>query len=180
MKTTLIYQEFAKIIAKLPNNSTSKKTKTEEMELLYSYVLNNPSSSGPKNAKKFIDYQILKSSQYKEIIGKTKKLFANDGAYIYLEDKIIDKDILDIFESSCQHQKELIVFKPNNVGQLDSLFARLRNSFAHGNILKYKQRYVLWNEQHKILSMLGVLSYNSLIQIINSVVDYASTKEIKC
>lgn len=172
MAKDCIYQEFKKIIAKLPNSIANKKNQAEIKELLYSYVLNNPSSAGPENAKKFTDYQITTPQRYKKVIGAIKEIVGNDEDYIYLKDKKIDNDILNIFESSCQH-KEIIIFKTNNVGQLDSLFARLRNAFAHGNIRKYKQNYILWNENNKVLSLLCILSYASLIKILNAVTNYA-------
>ncbi len=173
MAKDCIYQEFEKIIAKLPNSIANKKNQSEIKELLYSYVLNNPSSAGPENAKKFTDYQITTPQRYKKVIGAIKEIVGNDEDYIYLKDKKIDNDILNVFESSCHHPKELIIFRTNNVGQLDSLFVRLRNAFAHGNIRKYKQNYVLWNEKNNILSLLGVLSYTSLMKIMDAVVNYA-------
>lgn len=44
-------------------------------------------------------------------------------------------------------------------------FTRLRNSFAHSNVFKNNKKYILWNNHKESLSLICILSFDSLINI---------------
>jgi len=43
-------------------------------------------------------------------------------------------------------RKPVIFFSKGRYGEMDSLYVRIRNSFAHGNYFKVREYYYLWNE----------------------------------
>ena len=166
MNKNEIYKEFIKIIKKKFDNYYSCKNKNinEEKELRHFYVLNNPYSSSTKGIKKFSDYGISSPSEYKKIIKKIKNIVGNDN-YIFIKKGGITENELIKFKEQFENNKELIIFIKNDVGQLDALFTRLRNSFAHSNLFKTNKKYVLWNENKESLSLMCILSFNSLVNI---------------
>ena len=52
-------------------------------------------------------------------------------------------DIEKIYGS---RRKPIVYFSKGSYGEIDSLYIRIRNSFAHGNYFKVKDYYYLWNE----------------------------------
>ncbi len=67
-------------------------------------------------------------------------------------------------------RKAVIFFSKGTHGEMDSLYIRVRNSFAHGNYFKVGNYYYLWNEtgseaRTKRLGSFMVLKYSDLKSI---------------
>lgn len=131
----------------------------ELKKLIYTFICLCPSQKGFKNAKKFKNYGINKSSDFKKLKNNIKtRININSKDYIYcdsknqkLENKI--DTILELLKS--KKKKPVIFFSNGEYGEMDSLFIRIRNSFAHGNFIKTNQYYILWNENGKEKPKLG-------------------------
>ena len=77
---------------------------------------------------------------------------------------LIDK-IEDIYKS---RKKAIIYFSKGAYREMDSLYIRIRNSFAHGNFFKINDYYYLWNEtssKQKKLGSFMLLKYDHLKSI---------------
>ena len=127
----------------------SKKIKQQRQELLEWYVYNCPSSEGPEKAKKFKDYGIVYGCHFsglKDRIIKGLRLKDKD-TYLFCESgDQMEKLISDIETRYVQRRKPIIFFSKGSNAELDSLYIRIRNSFAHGNYFISKEYYCLWNE----------------------------------
>ena len=155
---------------------TSEKREKEKKELLTMFVSNCPSRKGPELADKFKDYGISSTIEFKRL--KSRILInlglKKDETYKYFTqicdmEKQVDK-IKDLYASK---KKKLIFFAKGEDSEMDSLFIRIRNSFAHGNFFKKRDYYYLWNEsgsnnKPKKLASFMVLKFEDLKQIFNS------------
>lgn len=72
--------------------------------------------------------------------------------------------------------KPTIYFSKGEFEEMDSLYIRIRNSFAHGNYFKKGNYYILWNESgsnnKKNLSSFMTLKYEHLKAIYDALSDY--------
>ena len=74
-------------------------------------------------------------------------------------------DIIDLYR---KRHRAIIFFVEGENREMDSLYIRIRNSFAHGNYYKVGAYYILWNETGQNTMKLGsfmMLKYDHLIDI---------------
>ncbi len=142
-------KHFRQLIKKDYKRINSKKGREEKRDLLDWFVDNCPANDGPEMAKKFVDYGITSSydcKRFKIRIIENIGLVKGD-TYICFDsgnkmDAMIDK--IEILYFS--RRKPIIFFSKGKHGEIDSLYIRIRNSFAHGNYFKIRNYYYLWNE----------------------------------
>lgn len=160
---------FYKLIKKDRINNNSPKRKMEIMELLYCFVDNCPSKEGPFCAKKFVDYgfkNYRSYGKYKEKLIESIKL-SKDSYQFFASNRIVETWKSKI-EYICNIKKKpTIFFAKGTNSEIDSLFIRIRNAFAHGNYFKKGNYYTLWNEgsNHDKLNCFIVLKYSHLMNI---------------
>lgn len=167
---------FRELIKKEYKRNNSKKREKEKRDLLDWYVDNCPAHGGPETAKKFSAYNIKTNHDFKilkERIINNVGLKRND-TYRYCEtgneiESLID-EIEKIYNS---RRKPIIYFSKGRYGEVDSLYIRIRNSFAHGNYFKVRDYYYLWNEtgsevRTKKLGSFMILKYSDLKSIYNA------------
>ena len=167
------FLRFKELIKNNNKRNDSKKQREERRDLLEWYIYNCPSKSGPETAKKFADYGIKSSANYKEL----KNLIINivglkkDDTYKYRKTGNEMEELIDEIEKLySSRRKPVIYFSKGECEEMDSLYIRIRNSFAHGNYFKIKDYYYLWNEtgsEHKTnkLGSFMVLKYAHLKSI---------------
>lgn len=172
-------QRFKALIENGAKNYRGKEKKAEIKNLLYWFVDNCPSKKGPEKSKKFSGYGICKNSDYKKlkhrIIDKVK--LKKEVSYKYCKNhsemKKLISEIERIYSSKC---KPTIYFSKGEFEEMDSLYIRIRNSFAHGNYFKKGNYYILWNESgsnnKKNLSSFMTLKYEHLKAIYDALSDY--------
>lgn len=165
---------FKTLIKSDYKNHDSKKKKEERMNLLEWYVHNCPSNRGPEKSKKFADYGIKSGADYKELksqIISSIGLKKND-TYIYCSNGKEMENLIDKIENVySSRRKAIIYFSNGEYKEMDSLYIRIRNSFAHGNHFKFRDYYYLWNEtgsKQKKLGSFMVLKYEHLKSIYNA------------
>lgn len=132
--------------------------------MLFDFVYHSPSKKGSVNSKKFKDYGIITPQYYSKVINKIKnglKLVKNKN-YFFLKNDKITQNHISIFNEAIKNRKDFFCFKPNSIGHLDSIYNRIRNSFAHGNFYKQAGFYIAWNEDAENLKALFVLSIDTL------------------
>lgn len=131
----------------------------ELKKLMYTFICLCPSQKGFKNAKKFKKYGINKSSDFKKLKSNIKtEININSKDYIYCDNKdhkLENKIDIILKLLNSKKKKPVIFFSNGEYGEMDSLFIRIRNSFAHGNFIKISQYYILWNENGKKKPKLG-------------------------
>lgn len=129
-------KNFRKLIEKDYRRAPSPKREKEKKNLLLWFVDNCPSSAGPELARKFKDYGIIRSNDFKQL--KTKILrslrLEKGTTYKYcLGSNEMESLIEEIKFAYASHQKRVIFFSKGEGAEMDSMFVRVRNSFAHGN-----------------------------------------------
>ena len=71
--------------------------------------------------------------------------------------------IADIEQLYAKRRKAVIFFAKGNYDEMDSLYIRIRNSFAHGNYFRINDYYYLWNDTTgSRLGSFMVLKYDHL------------------
>lgn len=158
-----MYSETLKRFKELIRNDNrwphkSKKFENERRELLFWFVGNCLSSKGPENARGFDDYGIKCPSDYTKL--KKRILVSVDLqesiTYKYFESGIEMENLIgDFIDLYNKRHKAIIYFTKDTHKQMDSLYTRMRNSFAHGNYFKVKDYYILWNETGRDTKKLG-------------------------
>ena len=96
-----------------------------------------------------------------------------DDTYKYCENGKDMEDLIDDIERVySSRRKAIIYFSKGKYREMDSLYIRIRNSFAHGNYFIVRDFYYLWNEtgsnKPKKLGSFMVLKYNDLKKIYNA------------
>ena len=168
-------QWFNELIKNDRKNNLSSKRKAEIKELLYNFVENCPAKDGPTDAKKFDDYGFKHGSdygKYKQRIFKNISLLSTN--YVFVESPKTFADYKGKIISLYNGRKTpTIIFAKGNYGEIDTLFIKLRNAFAHKNYFKKGDYYILWNDgqNHDKLSCFMVLKYNHLISIFNELIE---------
>ncbi len=104
-----------------------------------------------------------------------------DETYRYFESGPEMEALIDEIENIYSSRKKAVLFflKGKN-REMDSLYIRIRNSFAHGNYFKVGDYYYLWNEtgsegKTKKLGSFMILKYSDLKTIYSAL----SVKEEK-
>ncbi len=166
----MLYKEFNNIINKYTKNY-SKKDTDKIKNLLYNYVLNNPCKDGSKQSKKFKDYGLCNKHDYSKVLKSIREL-VNVENYMFIKTGHIEQELIEKFDNCIKNSSKMIIFKNNGIGQLDSLFYRIRNAFAHGNFIINKKMYIMWNEQKEKIYSICILSYEDLIAILDSVLKF--------
>ncbi len=147
----------------------SRKFDNERRNLVFWFVDNCPSNEGPANARGFDDYGISHPSDYKRL--KNRILAAvnveKGTTYKYCKSGEMENLIDDILDLYNKRHKAVIFFSKGKNEEMDSLYIRIRNSFAHGNYYKVGGYYILWNEtgsdsKPKKLGSFMVLKYDHL------------------
>lgn len=156
----------------------SKKREKEKRDLLDWYVDNCPAHNGPETAMKFIDYGIKYNYDFKKL--KCRIIDAvglkKDDTYKYCKTGSEMEALIDEIEKIyCSRRRAIIYFSKGSYGEVDSLYVRIRNSFAHGNYFKVRDFYYLWNEtgsdgKTKKLGSFMVLKYSDLKAIYYSLI----------
>lgn len=140
---------FRELIKEDNKRTMSRKREEERRNLLFWFVDNCPASDGPETAKKFNDFGIITNNHYKEL---KRRIIENTGlkkgdTYRYCENGTEMEGLIGTIETIySSRRKAIIYFSKGKFGEMDSLYIRLRNSFAHGNYFKVKDYYYLWNE----------------------------------
>lgn len=118
-----------------------------EKNCIFKYVRNAPVKSHISCVKKFREYGLNHSSQFRKFINYLMNNICSPGNYIYIsKSKEYSSDkVLELYNSN----QNFIYLLYNGVGQLDSLFSYIRNGFAHFNYYVEKDYIVLWNESQK-------------------------------
>lgn len=127
------------IFIDLVRKTTKQKKKANEIkDLLFWFVDNCPSENGPDNAKKFKDYGINGGSAFKTLKKSiiTSVGLKKDSTYIWCESNKIEEQIENITKIFKKAKKIIYFTSGTSKKEMDSLFIRIRNSFAHGNYLK--------------------------------------------
>lgn len=123
----------------------------EIKNLLYFFVDSCPSQKGPVCNKKFADYGLkypCHYSKYKKMMFESIPWLKANYAYIQPPKKVDDfKE--KIMKSYNGKKKPLIYFCKGEYGEMDSLFIRFRNAFAHKNYIKKGDYYIIWNYGRK-------------------------------
>lgn len=151
-----------------------KEWEEEIKELLFRYVDNCPCKKGSVNSKKFKDYGVVKNYQFSKL---KKSILSKINKDCYKLNEPINKE--NIEEIHNNNLKETIIFNKGEFGELDSLFIKIGNSFAHGNYFVKKKLYILWNDNGKNINSFMILSYVSLINIFKSLENFSKYKENK-
>lgn len=141
--------KFRELIKKDYKKSDSKKIIAEIQKLLYWFIDNCPSQKGPELAKKFKDYGFSQPFEFKRLKKDILKLLnlENDSSYRYFDQStILESSFDEIVKIYNEKAKKVIFFSKGEKNEMDSLFIRIRNSFAHGNYFYKNKYYYLWNE----------------------------------
>lgn len=179
-KKSDILREFRQTIEidyKRNEYGTSSK---ERRDLLLWFVDECPSKAGPEIAMKFDDYGIKFGADYSKLkkriidsidLGKERYNFLPSAKDVERTYKEKQHDYMG--ESIGQ----VIIFSKGEAGEIDSLYVRIRNAFAHGNYFKKGKYYYLWNEvsgkEYKLAAFM-ILTFKSLKQIHSVLEDFKS------
>ena len=179
-KKSDILREFRQTIEidyKRNEYGTSSK---ERRDLLLWFVDECPSKAGPEIAMKFDDYGIKFGADYSKLkkriidsidLGKERYNFLPSAKDVERTYKEKQHDYMG--ESIGQ----VIIFSKGESGEIDSLYVRIRNAFAHGNYFKKGKYYYLWNEvsgkEYKLAASM-ILTFKSLKQIHSVLEDFKS------
>lgn len=179
-KKSDILREFRQTIEidyKRNEYGTSSK---ERRDLLLWFVDECPSKAGPEIAMKFDDYGIKFGADYSKLkkriidsidLGKERYNFLPSAKDVERTYKEKQHDYMG--ESIGQ----VIIFSKRESGEIDSLYVRIRNAFAHGNYFKKGKYYYLWNEvsgkEYKLAAFM-ILTFKSLKQIHSVLEDFKS------
>lgn len=165
---------FRNLVKKDNKRIKLSKRREEKRDLLEWFVDCCPAQDGPEKSEKFDDYNIKFGADYKKL--KTRIInrigLKNTESYVYCQSGNEMEKLISIIEKtySARH-KPIIFFTKGKNGEMDSLYIRIRNSFAHGNYFKINQYYCLWNETGSDSLKLGsfmMLKYEDLKTIYES------------
>ena len=166
---------FRELIRNDNRRINSKKREKEKRDLLDWFVDSCPANGGPETAKKFADFDIRSNGDFKKLKERILRSIGlkKDETYRYCKTGIEMEALIDEIEKIySSRRKAIIFFSKGNFGEADSLFIRIRNSFAHGNYFKIRDYYYLWNETgsetKKKLGSFMVLKYGDLKSIYNA------------
>ena len=167
---------FRELVKENNKRINSKKREKERRDLLDWYVYNCPAQDGPETAKKFADYGIKNSNDYKKLkrrIIDTLGLKKGDSYKYCKTGNEMEALIDEIEEMYPSRRKVIIYFSKGSHEEIDSLYIRIRNSFAHVNYFKVRNFYYLWNEtgqegKTKKLGSFMVLKYSDLKAIYDA------------
>lgn len=155
---TLIESDYKRVI--------SKKRKEEKRDFLEWFVDDCPAQDGPETAEKLADLGICtayKCKVLKNDIISCLGLKCDDTYKFCQTGSDMEALIDDIEKLYTSRRKAIIFFAKGTYGEMDSLYIRIRNSFAHGNYFKINDYYYLWNEScQKALASFMVLKYDDL------------------
>lgn len=179
-KKSDILREFRQTIEidyKRNEYGTSSK---ERRDLLLWFVDECPSKAGPEIAMKFDDYGIKFGADYSKLKKRIiDSIDLGKERYIFLPSA---KDVERTYKEK-QHDYmgesigQVIIFSKGESGEIDSLYVRIRNAFAHGNYFKKGKYYYLWNEvsgkEYKLAAFM-ILTFKSLKQIHSVLEDFKS------
>lgn len=157
------------------NNAEKKEIK----ELLWLYVSNCPSKKGPKCAKKFHDYGLTANVTYKNLkerILQKLNLLTKKTYLYYKNTPILDQTIWALINKSLNSNEKLVFLVKGDFAEIDSLYIRLRNALAHGNFIRKRKHYFLWNtNKNDELCFFVSLYFDDLIFIFNSLTNFKTT-----
>ena len=161
-------QQFRDIVRNDYKKLSEKGKRHQELlNCLYWFVDECPSFAGPEKALKFKNYGIMTGHDYsmlkKHIISSIG--LKKDDTYKYVECANLDSLIEEIRERYESRHKAIVFFSKGELGEMDSLYIRIRNSFAHGNYFLKNDYYCLWNEtgkQEKKIGSFMMLKYDNL------------------
>ena len=92
----------------------------------------------------------------------------------------LEKLIAEVEQLYAKRRKAVIFFAKGNYAEMDSLYKRIRNSFAHGNYFKINDYYYLWNETTgHCLGSFMVLKYEHLKKIYMALQDFELSRNDK-
>lgn len=160
---------FRTLIAEDYKRIEGKKKREEVRDFLEWFVDNCPSKEGPETAKKFKNYNIEYGAHYSKLknhIIDSIGLIDKD-TYRYCKNATdLEALIADIEQLYAKRRKAVIFFAKGNYDEMDSLYIRIRNSFAHGNYFRINDYYYLWNDTTgSRLGSFMVLKYDHLKKI---------------
>ncbi|SFO42500.1 hypothetical protein SAMN05216515_1545 [Eubacterium pyruvativorans] len=172
---------FRELIERDNKRINTKKRETERKNLEDWFVYDCPAHEGPEKAKKFTDYGIRYGYDYSKLKNRIIDTVGlkEDITYRYCKNGNEMEALIDeIEELYSSRRKPIIFFSKGENGEMDSLYIRIRHSFAHGNFFKIKDYYYLWNETGKKgrtlkLGSFMALKYGDLKKIYNAL---ATTK----
>jgi hypothetical protein len=167
---------FRELIERDNKRINTKKRERERKDLLDWFVYDCPAHEGPEKAKKFTDYGIRYGYDYsrlKKMIISTVGL-KEDNTYKYCQRGTEMEMLIDEVEALySSRRKPVIFFSKGDNGEMDSLYIRIRNSFAHENYFVVGNYYYLWNEtgakgRTQKLGSFMALKYSDLKSIYNA------------
>jgi hypothetical protein len=180
-KKSKVLMEFRETIESNYRRKDTTQNTSERRDLLLWFVDECPSKAGPENSMKFDDYGVKSGADYKRLKDKIiSSIGLKKDGYIYHRDgaKKLEEEYEDIQSKYISKgNNQVIAFVKGESGQLDSLYTRIRNSFAHGNYFKKKGYYYLWNEvvgKESKLASLMILTFKSLEQIHSILKEFKS------
>jgi hypothetical protein len=180
-KKSKVLMEFRETIESNYRRKDNTQNTSERRDLLLWFVDECPSKAGPENSMKFDDYGVKSGADYKRLKDKIiSSIGLKKDGYIYHRDgaKKLEEEYEDIQSKYISKgNNQVIAFVKGESGQLDSLYTRIRNSFAHGNYFKKKGYYYLWNEvvgKESKLASLMILTFKSLEQIHSILKEFKS------
>ena len=140
---------FRELIKK-DNKRINTKKRVEERKDLQDWFINNcPAHEGPEKAEKFADYGIRYSHHFSKLKNRIIDTVGleKDITYRYCQNGTEMESLIDEIESLySSRRKPVIFFSRGSYGEMDSLYIRIRNSFAHENYFIAGSYYYLWNE----------------------------------
>ena len=180
-KKSKVLMEFRETIESNYRRKDNTQNTSERRDLLLWFVDECPSKAGPENSMKFDDYGVKSGADYKRLKDKIiSSIGLKKDGYIYHRDgaKKLEEEYEDIQSKYISKgNNQVIAFVKGESGQLDSLYTRIRNSFAHGNYFKKKGYYYLWNEvvgKESKLASLMIFTFKSLEQIHSILKEFKS------
>lgn len=162
------------LIEKGRKDKNSYKHEKQIKDLLYDFVDNCPSKRGPEYCRKFSDYGFCCRADYGKYKRKIFEIFPqlkDNFKQIKSPDKIENytQNILQVYNE----KKTAVYFVKGKFGEIDTLFQKIRNAFAHKNYFEKDGYYIIWNygkSSHKI-SCFRKLKYRQLIEIFELLKD---------
>lgn len=179
-KKSKTLREFRQTIERDYKRNEDGKSTKERRDLLLWFVDECPSKAGPEISLKFNDYGIKFGADYKKLKDRIiKSIDLESKRYDFLPSA---KDVEEKYKKK-QHDYmgesigQVIIFSKGEAGEIDSLYVRIRNAFAHGNYFKKGKYYYLWNEvsgkEYKLAAFM-ILTFKSLKQIHSILGDFKS------
>lgn len=162
---------FRELVKKDNRRIKSRKREEEKRDLLVWFVDNCPANGGPETAMRFADFDIKYGYHFSKLKNRIIDSIGlkKDDTYKYCDSGRKMEALIDEIEKIySSRRKAIIFFSKGNHNEMDSLYIRIRNSFAHGNYFKVGDYYYLWNETGTVTKKLGsfmVLKFSDLKSI---------------